>query len=775
MYLADKGAVRPPVADALTDPSARFTARRARARRGAVATALSVSALALVFLGPSWLPDAPAASVPFDEQIDTAWDGGIDPARVLLDTLSTKHLREHLQYYTSGTHVAGANWTQAAYTRSYLEEQGFEAEIIEYFPWLNRPRSQRVALFDASTQAVLFEAGLREETIPGDPASDDPGNLPAFHGYSAHGNVSGQLVYANHGTAADFHALEQAGIDVRNRIVLVRNGKVHCGLKVYAAERAGARGVLTFADPADDGSGRGKVYPGGPWRPESSIQRDSVQRLTVYPGDPLTPGRPSTEKTWRLDPDDAKSLNRIPSLPLSYQDALPLLDALRGHGVPTEDIGRSWPGRAGSQATEHWTGPSTLWVNLENSVEYEVTPVQNVIGRIKGWESPGQVVIIGNHRDAWSAGAADPSSGSSVLLELARALGALRGLGWRPRRTIILASWDAGEYGLVGSTEWVEENVDWLRATAAAYVNVGTAVGGHEFRAVASPALAGILYDATRQVRYPYSNESIYEVWLHQSSSDNGRSAAFKEPSPPLDPFAINSDVVPFALHAGISSMDFGFSGSEGARHSNMDSYKRMVTFIDPDMQFHLAMAQVWGLVTLGLVDDPVLRMKPMHYAKALRRYIHQLERHTILDRSRGNGPGPVASSKKLYRLRAAQRQLAAGARSIKRDIHRLHAVYGEGCQMSGRRRHANCIALRRSINERLSNLERHFIDPDGIPGREWYKHALVGPGRLMEPGHQLFPALAQAIEAGSADQIRQREKSIAEIIYEAAWFLREA
>ncbi|KAJ1869877.1 Vacuolar protein sorting-associated protein 70, partial [Coemansia sp. S17] len=321
-----------------------------------------------------------------------------------------------------------------------------------------------------------------------------PNNLPAFLGLSASGNVTGQLVYANYGTLDDFRALKAAGVSIKDKVVLVRYGGILRGLKVHGAERAGARGVLIYSDPADDGYCIGKVYPNGPWRPESSFQRGSVSLIQVYPGDPLTPGHPATKDAPRLDPKDAKSLNGIPSLPLSYRDAEPLLRALVGHGKNASEISDSWVGGLTSRGVEYWTGPSALSVNLLNHVDFKTTPIQNVIGRITGSEEPERAIIIGNHRDAWCAGASDPSSGSAVLLELARAFGELMKLGWRPRRTIILASWDAEEYSLVGSTEWVEDNIDWIRADVVAYVNVDAAVMGSEFGASASPIFKDLLF-----------------------------------------------------------------------------------------------------------------------------------------------------------------------------------------------------------------------------------------------------------------------------------------
>ncbi|KAJ2899501.1 Vacuolar protein sorting-associated protein 70, partial [Coemansia aciculifera] len=625
----------------------------------------------------------------------------IDPAQLFLRIPSAELLREHLQYYASGTHVAGINRTQAVYTRDYFEAQGVDANIVQYYPWLNYPVGQRVALFNESTLAVEFEAGLTEDVVAGDAASEDPNNLPAFLGFSAHGNVTGQLVYANYGAMSDFKALKAAGISIKDKIVLVRYGGVLRGLKVQGAEQGGARGVLIYSDPADDGYCMGKVYPNGLWRPESSFQRGSVSLIQVYPGDPLTPGRPSTKDARRLDPKDAKCLTRIPSLPLSYRDAEPLLRALVGHGMNASEIAKDWVGGLTSRGVEYWTGPSTLSVNLLNHVEYKTTPIQNVIGRIPGSEEPDRAVIIGNHRDAWCAGATDPSSGSAVLLELARSFGELMKLGWRPRRTIIFASWDAEEYSLVGSTEWVEDNIDWIRADVVAYVNVDAAVMGSEFGASASPMLKDLLFSVTKQVGFPGTNETVYDAWLRQSESDvpiDGVNST-KHRAPVVDSLGSGSDYTPFMAHAGISSVNVGFGGGLGAYHSNYDSLQRMLTFIDPGFELHRAMTRICGLIVIHLADDAVLKLSAVSYAQSLRGYIRELENQVA-------GYSTATKRKRLHRLRAAQRQLLTNAHLVEQSKHRLRSVYGEDCQMAGRRRRMSCRKLRKSINDRVSRLE---------------------------------------------------------------------
>ncbi|KAJ1862508.1 Vacuolar protein sorting-associated protein 70 [Coemansia sp. RSA 2703] len=777
----------------LDTPAVQCSTRfRVAVTKRAVAGVAAAVALLLIFVASSWIPDTGCIhGMVSPGRLEFPSDGRIDPVQVFLNIPSTEMLSEHLQYYSSGTHVAGINHTQATYTRDYFEAQGIDAKIVEYFPWLNYPVSQRVVLFNETSSKIIFEASLKEDILSEDPLTEDPNNLPAFHGYSADGNVTGQLVYANYGSIDDFQALDKAGISVSGKIVLVRYGGVFRGIKVHAAELRGARGVLIYSDPADDGYSRGETYPNGPWRPDSSIQRGSVMRIQMYPGDPLTPGYASTADAPRIDPADAKNINHIPSLPLSYRDAQPLLRALQGHGKNASDIGKTWVGGLTSRGVEYWTGPSELSVNLLNKVEYKETSIQNVIGKIKGSEDSEHAVILGNHRDAWCAGASDPSSGSAALLELARALGELMKLGWRPRRTIILASWDAEEYGLVGSTEWVEEKIDWLRANGIAYINVDTAVSGTSFTAQASPVLKNLLYIVTQQVSYPHSNETVYDVWLRNSQSKSEVSDMTdmllddftdiqKKMAPPVGLLGSGSDYTAFMAHAGVSSLSMAFSGSSGAYHSNYDSPKRLTTFIDPDMRLHQAMVRIWGLVVIKLADDPVIDLNPVSYAKDLRRYIKTLEAHVSKHLNFATGGKNIdhtvrhAVLKKLHHLRAAQRQFTISAHMVQRDRDHLRAIYGDDCQMKSRRRHASCIKLRSSINDRAFSLERHLIDPEGIPGREWFKHVLVSPGRWMGYGAQVFPALSEAAEDGDWRQFQLHAKHAAETIHEAAWFLRE-
>ncbi|KAJ1953673.1 Vacuolar protein sorting-associated protein 70, partial [Linderina pennispora] len=567
---------------------------------------------------------------------------------------------------------------------------------------------------------IEYTADLKEDEIPGDPATQYRTNLPAFHAYSFSGNVSGPLVFANYGESSDFQALSSWNVSVKGRVVLVKAGRVALGVKVQLAEQFGALGVLVFADPQDDGSGRGKVYPDGPWRPAGSLERDSAALQHIYPGDPLTPGHAATRTAPRLHPADAKNLPGIPSLPLPFRAALPLLQMLVGHGV---------------LFSGHWTGPSPLHVNVLNSVKYEQRPIRNIIGRIAGEEEPDRAVIIGSHHDAWSAGAAGAGAGTSALLEVARGLGQLLSLGWRPRRTIILASWDASELAHVGATEWVEDNIDWLRHEAVAYLHV-TGVSGHTLAAASSPLLAGLLKDVARQV--PLAN--ISHVGL-----PGMHSAAFQ-------------------MHGGVGSLELGFTGQPGAHHANHDSLQWMLRFADPHMRRLQAIARLSGMLLLRLADDPVLALRPTAYVARIRRSLHDLER--LVSRKHN-------ATRRVRHIRHAVRVLQTNAMLVEHDYARLRRVYGTGCQMSGRRR-AACVRMRKSINDRAYKLERMLTDPEGLAGRRWYRHVLLAPGRLTGTHVQEFPGLTEAALDGHWRTFRALEKRTGDILYEAAWFLRE-
>ncbi|KAI9359423.1 hypothetical protein BD770DRAFT_471784 [Pilaira anomala] len=679
-------------------------------------------------------------------------------AEDLMLTLPSKHnLQHYLKTLTSVPHLAGTETDkmQTEWTRDLLESFGLDTKIETYWPLLNYPISHRLALF-SGPKHLRFEAKLTEESLDEDKTSKDPNVVPTFHGYSKNGTVIGRVVYANYGRPEDFQLLKDRGIELEGTIALVRYGELFRGLKVKAAEDFGCIGALIYSDPIEDGplnkdntTNPDKSYPKGPWRPKSSVQRGSVQYFSIITGDPLTPGYAATENATRIKLEDSPGLPKIPSLPLSWEDALPLLKATQGFGICCET---GWAG--GLEEVDYFSGPTEGKVILVNHIENKVTPIWNVISRIEGTEEPDKAIILGNHRDAWVYGAVDPSSGTASFLELARVLGEILKTGWRPRRTIILASWDAEEYGLVGSTEWVEDNKDWLDKEGTVYINVDMAVSGPHFKAKASPSLNRLLYSVTSLINDPRTGGTVFDAWAndHELSSDE------EEEQPPIGILGSGSDFVPFLDHVGIPCIDFSFSGDYGVYHSNYDSYHWMVTYGDPDFLYHQTLVRLWGLLTLRLSDSPALPLYPSDYTVELSKYFKSLS--------------TLATPHTFPQLSQALEKLEKTTRRFERRRQRLESRLSEYESLS--QAPHNLVKRLNKLNLRLTHFERGFIDPDGIEGREWFKHVVYAPGLWTGYAPQVFPAIVDSINEKNYEKARQAEDRVSQSIRKAAEWLKE-
>ncbi|KAG1057559.1 hypothetical protein G6F43_000608 [Rhizopus delemar] len=680
-----------------------------------------------------------------------AWDHLRPAEKDFLELPSKDNIREYLKTYTSKAHLAGSanDKEQAEWTRDQFESFGLETTIETYWPLLNYPISHRFAIVSGPDH-LRYEAKLTEDPVEEDETSRDPNVVPTFHGYSKNGTATGRVVYANYGRVEDFQFLKDQGIQLNGTIALVRYGGSFRGLKVRAAEVFGCAGVLIYSDPIDDGplgkpddENPNESYPNGPWRSKSSAQRGSVQYLSLIAGDPLTPGYPATENATRIDPDDSTGITKIPSLPLSWEDALPILKATQGLGVRGKS---DWVG--GLEGVDYFSGPTEGEAVLVNHIENKITPIWNVIARIEGADEPDRAIVLGNHRDAWVYGAVDPSSGSASMLELARAFGVLLKDGWRPRRTIILASWDGEEYGLVGSTEWVEDKKLWLEKHAAVYINVDTAVSGPHFGAGASPSLNRLLYEITSVVEDPRMGGSVYDAW----SADYNVSDSH---SPPITELGSGSDFVPFLDHVGIASISFAFRGNYGVYHSNYDSFHWMEKFGDPGFDYHLTLVKIWGLLTLRLSDSIILPLHPEDYTAALSAYVDRLHDYD------------VPSSYKFKHLSKAVHKLKKATRRFNRRLNRLIKRLDEYNSLDD----VPSVLLHRieKANRRLTYFERGFIDSEGIPGREWFKHVVYAPGLWTGYSSQVFPAIIDSIDAKNDDLVAHTEKRAAKSIKRVA------
>jgi N-acetylated-alpha-linked acidic dipeptidase len=667
--------------------------------------------------------------------------------KVLLDTVTPASARKWLAALTEEPHVAGtpAEKKLADYVLARFKEFGLAAELVRYEVFLNHPKHVSLKLLSP----VEEELKLREEPYDVDKDSTQAGMFPAFHGYGASGKAEGQVVYVNYGLPADFTRLEGLGISVKGKIVLARYGGAFRGLKVKEAQDRGALGVLIYSDPRDDGYMAGEVYPDGPMRPESAIQRGSVLFLSHVPGDPSTPGWPSIAGAKRLSREQMTNVPKIPSLPIAYAEAAKILRRLGGPVVPGE-----WQG--GLPFAYH-VGPGAARVAMDVQMDEGLKPIYNVIATIPGGVEPEKKVILGNHRDAWTHGAVDPNSGTAAQLEVARALAAAIKTGWKPKRTIILASWDAEEYGLVGSTEWAEEHAADLQRNAVAYLNGDAVVTGPNLNMSGSPSLLAIAIETAGDVADPRSGKSVgagWEArqrtsWAQQTPIDvNAKEDAkfFAR----LAPLGSGSDYTVFLDHLGIPSFDFGFSGGYGVYHSVYDNFRWMEKYGDPEFLYHAAGARLWGLMAMRIANADILPLRYSTYARDLEVDLDNLRRD-VIRRARtqvepGSGAKP-AITPDFAGILAALEELRAAGEAADRAA--------DAAVKSG-----NASSMRR-INEALTSVEAAFLDARGLPNRPWFRHMLIGPGLTTGYAPWPFPALQEAVEEKDAAMFANEVKRV--------------
>jgi N-acetylated-alpha-linked acidic dipeptidase len=677
--------------------------------------------------------------------------------KVLVDTVTPANARRWLAALSEEPHVAGtpAEKKVAEYVLAKFKEFGLEAEMLRYDVFLNHPALVSLRL----VSPVEEELSLIEHPYDVDKDSTPAGMFPAFHGYGASGEAEAQVVYVNYGSPADFARLTGMGISVEGKIALVRYGGAFRGLKVKEAQDRGAVGVLIYSDPEDDGYAAGDVYPDGPMRPESAIQRGSVLFLSHVPGDPSTPGWASTQGAKRLTREQMTNVPKIPSLPISYGEATKILRRLGGPRVPDE-----WQG--GLPFSYH-IGPGAARVHMTVRMDEGLKPIYNVIARIRGSVEPDRQIILGNHRDAWNHGAVDPNSGTAAQLELARGLAAAMKSGWRPKRTIVLASWDAEEYGLVGSTEWAEEHAADLQKNAVAYINCDSAATGPNLSMSGTPSLLAVAMGAARDVPDPKAGGSIgggwesrqRSAWANQTPVDlNAKDDAkfFAR----LAPLGSGSDYTVFLDHLGIPSVDFSFSGSYGVYHSVYDNFRWMDLYGDPGFLYHAAAARLWGLMAMRLANADVLPMRFGTYARDLQVDLDALRRDAIR-RART----PVSDG--------AKPAIAADASALLKALDDLRAAGESLDRAADATLSSGDTAQIRRVNDVMTQAERAFLDAKGLPNRPWFRHLLIAPGLTTGYAPWPFPALQQAVEERDAAMWTTESQRIISVINRAAAGLR--
>jgi N-acetylated-alpha-linked acidic dipeptidase len=663
-----------------------------------------------------------------------------------------KLAKEHLRILTQAPHIAGSpeDKATAEYVAMKFREAGLDTAIVEYKVWFNYPSEISV---DLTAPEGVEMHGPRREHVDNDPFQDDPRVVTPYNAMSPSGDVEADVVYANYGSPDDFDALKQMNIDVHGKVVIVRYGHNFRGVKAFVAQEKGAAGLIIYSDPKDDGYYRGDAYPKGPWRPASGVQRGSIGYMFEFAGDPTTPGiasTPSLPDSKRIAPSESAQMPKIPTTPLCYADASPILENLGGPPSP-----REWQG--GLPFTYH-VGPGPAKIKLHLKQDYQFRTIWDVIGKIGGTSAPDEWVVAGNHRDAWVYGAVDPNSGTAAMLESVHGIGELLKSGWKPKRTIVIASWDAEEQGLIGSTEWGEDNAQQL-GNAAAYFNMDVAVSGKKFGASGVPSLkefireiartvpspqGGTVYDAWKKANQP--KESNYH-WQEPGAQNLRQPTAAIRDDVPVGDLGSGSDYTVFLQHLGVPATDIGSSGEYGVYHSAFDDFAWFIKFGDPDFVYEQEMARVYGLQIIRMSTADVLPYNYEDYGKEVEVYV-DAAKTKAQERFGGRCPsfGPT--------MDAARHLREVGAKILQKQ----RKLAGDPSR----------------INARLLQAERALLLPEGLPNRPWYHHSIYAPGQYTGYAAVVIPGVNEAIDANDAQRTEQQLAVLAAALNRAVQVLEE-
>jgi len=630
----------------------------------------------------------------------------------LIETIRAENCRTQHRIFTREPHMAGSvrNYELAQYVAKQWKDYGLEdVQLIEhpvYLPWPIR--------YEATLVGANEKLSLKEDPIPEDKDSYNKDVGIPYCAYSADVDVTAPVVYVNSGNPEDYDLLAKRGVDVRGKIALARYSMPYSyrGFKALTAQRHGVAALLLYSDPAEDGYKKGDVYPRGPWGPESHLQRGGIVYDFNLPGDPRTPGWASVPGGRFLPAESAVSMPTVAAAPMSYKDARRLLEKMTGPAVPPE-----WQG--GLPFTYH-LGPTSDKLHLVIQNDKKVRSIWNVVGRLRGEERPNEWVVLGNHRDAWVFGGVDPSSGTATLMETARAFGELKRSGWKPRRTLIFASWDAEEFTLTGSTEWGELEAERLKAGALAYLNVDSSSSGSSFAAAAVPALANFLRDVARDVPDP-SGGSIYDKWLAQTKDAREPEVTTRLGS--------GSDYTVFLNFLGVPVADLTFDGPYGVYHSIYDSFNWVDTVGDPGYRYHAAMGRYWAVAALRLSECDYVPLDYAAYAQEVQRYLDETEQlarglKVDVDLTPARTAAKAWEKNSRMALEVARNAVAAG------DVTQVERVH-----------------------RGLMKVERALLDPEGLVGRPWFKHLIYAPRPTYKAS--VLPALTEAIEARDQSRVK--------------------
>lgn len=690
-------------------------------------------------------------------------------------SLSAPHIGETIKLLSSVPHNLGSAGGKAVAETIFnkFKSYGLDTHMATYSVLYPTPKTRILEMYGSKP----YKALLQEPALAEDATSSQSDQLPTYNAWSGDGDVTSELVYVNYGLPADYVILDSLGISVKGKIVIARYGHAWRGIKPKVAQEHGAIGCIIYSDPADDGYSVGDVYPKGAFKNEFGVQRGSVMDMVLYPGDPLTPGTGSTKTAKRLDRKDAITILKIPVLPISYHDARPLLEVLDGPVAP-----ESW--RGGLPFTYH-IGPGTARIHLKMEFNWNQVPAYDVIGMIKGSEFPDELVIRGNHHDAWVNGAGDPISGQAAMDEEAKALGILLKTGWKPKRTLVYCAWDGEEPGLIGSTEWAEEHAAELQQKAVVYIN-SDGNGRGLLEAEGSHALEGFMAEVSATVIDPETKVSVAErkkaSSIMKASGIKAKKEVIDRKVAKLGALGSGSDFSSFLQHLGVPSLNLAYSGEDagGEYHSIYDSYDDYRRFKDPGFDYGVALASTAGHAALRMADADVLPFDFRTLSATIKGYsteVIELADHmranTVMENEliKGGYAKLAADPTKAGKFQVAKAEVPAmDFSSLTEAISRLEksaaamALRFDGALKTGGNQDL--------LNRKLYKAEQQLLSLNGLPRRGWYKHTIYAPGFYTGYGVKTLPGIREALEQRNWSEAEEQIKIVSASINKLAAYL---
>ena len=693
-------------------------------------------------------------------------------------TLNPENLDTWMKHMSSKPHHVGSPWSKqnAEYAANKFKEWGFESRVETFEVLVPFPKIRKLSMVAPNK----VELKLFEPAVEGDRSSEMTKDvLPGYNAFSADGNVTGELVFVNYGLNEDYEELNRMGIDVKGKIVIAKYGRSFRGIKPKIAHEQGAIGCIMYSDPKDDGYVVGDVYPVGPYRNEFGIQRGSVLDMPARPGDALTPGYAATKDAERLSINEASTIMKIPVMPISYADALPLLKAIKGPVVPD-----SWKG--GLPITYH-IGPGPAKVNLHLEFDWSLRTAYNPVGRMKGSVYPDEWIMRGNHHDGWGHGASDPISGMVSLMEEARAIGELTKTGWRPKRTLIYAGWDAEEPGLLGSTEWVEYNLNDIREKMVVYINTdGTGVGYLSMGG--SHSLEKFVNEVIRDVDDPVHDVSLdnrlrsrMRVREHNSGTfGEGRESDRQD----LRMYAMGagSDYTAFLHHAGVPALNMAFGGESGggSYHSLYDTYEHYKRFSDGKFIYGTTLSKVNGKLVLRLSEADILPFRFVNMVDNIGKFVEQNKKlsedirkstKSLNDLLDNNDFAISSNPKKTYLPPKRLRQVPEfDFKPLDAALARLSTSAWKYEEALLKFQKGSLSTERKSeINALLRSVDQAFIYSKGLPRRDWFKNMMYAPGYYTGYGVKTLPGIREGLEERKWNEVRVYIKEVSKALDRAS------